>query len=401
MMEIPKSRKTTLNTKKLWAAMAFLLLSAFWWLWPDEAPAIPLTEVRQGRMQDSTPLMGRIRPQVERSLLTRVGGTLAQVMVRPGDKVQPDDVLLKLQNIDIEQGLVAAKMDLLAATASAKELKTELIREQKTLSNQIELSKARLNLQSAELEAKQQLAAKNIISGFDLRHAQLSVQQVALELTMQQQQLDDFAETAKARQEVADANLQQAQAKLEVAQSNLDALQIKAGIAGIVQHLDQELKIGQWLNAGQSIGSVADPTRLYAEVKVIASHASRLSPGQQVRLDIKGETATASISHIEPNVVDNQVQLRLTLGELPATARLNIEVTGEIVTFDKLTLLSERPAYIDKANQQAAVWVQSGSSTQFVKKLVSVGAVSRAQIEILAGLQAGDIVALAEPNSQG
>jgi putative lipoic acid-binding regulatory protein len=281
----------------------------------------------------------------------------------------------------------------MSTSAKVKELKSELVRKQRKLTNQQALTKARFALSKAELDAKKQLAEKHIISSIDLLQAKISSQKAELEWQMAKDELLDFTELRQARENVILAKLKQAEAKLHIATSNQKALEIKSGMTGIVQSLDKNIKTGQWLQAGQSLGSIAQDDDLYAEAKVMASYAVLLNTGQLVELNIKGEVAMGTISHIEPNVVDNQVQILIDIEELPSTARLNIEMTGQITVIDKPALIVNKPTYISQSHTETTVWRQTKEG-EFRKVKIQIGDVTKDQVEIINGLIEGDIIAL-------
>jgi putative lipoic acid-binding regulatory protein len=125
----------------------------------------------------------------------------------------------------------------------------------------------------------------------------------------------------------------------------------------------------------------------------MASYAVLLNTGQLVELNIKGEVAMGTISHIEPNVVDNQVQILIDIEELPSTARLNIEMTGQITVIDKPALIVNKPTYISQSHTETTVWRQTKEG-EFRKVKIQIGDVTKDQVEIINGLIEGDIIAL-------
>jgi multidrug resistance efflux pump len=355
---------------------------------------IPISVVKKSTVTNTVALFGRLRAKNERSIIPKVSGTLAEKSIRPGDLVPNKAVLLRLNNIEIEQKLITSEMEVISAEANLKELNSDLIRQQRKLINQQALTKAKMNLSKAELKAKLQLAEKKIISSLDLQQAKIYLQQAEIEWQMAKEELLDFEKLKQARKEVSHAKLKQANAYFQIAKSNYDALEIKSSMAGVIQNLDNNIKIGQWLVAGQNLGSIAQSNDLYAEAKVMASNASEINIGQSVELNIKGKKASGFISHIEPNVIDNQIQILIDLSELPSTARLNIEVTGKVNALDKKALFVSKPDYISQPNRQSLVWKKNISNGEFEKIKVQIGEIVQNKVEIISGLQANDTISL-------
>jgi multidrug efflux pump subunit AcrA (membrane-fusion protein) len=394
-MQIPQKQTRRITIKSLIFFLTIITIGSLLFWFPSKAKVPVLTDnVVQGKMLQTIPIFGLLRAKNEQSIIPRVNGTVAEKLVRPGDRVLSQSPIFRLSNVKIEQALISAQLDLMSASANVKELKSELVRQQRRLTNQQALTKSKLALAKAELDANKQLAEKHIISTIDLLQAEISSQQAQLEWQMAKDELLDFTELRQAREDVIMAKLKQAEAKLRIASSNQDGLEIKSGMTGIIQSLDKNIKIGQWLNAGQSLGSIAQDDNLYAEGKVMASYAVLLNIGQSVELNIKGEIATGNISHIEPNVVDNQVQVLIELAELPSTARLNIEVTGQIAVIDKSALIVSKPDYITRPHTETTVWRKNAKNDEFQEHKIQLGDITKDQIEIISGLTVGDIISL-------
>jgi len=394
-MQIPQKKTRRLPIKSLLLFLTIVVIGVLLlWFPPKSETPILTDKVIQGKMLRTIPIFGLLKAKNEQSIIPRVDGTVAEKLVRPGDRVLSQSPIFRLNNVKIEQALISATLDLMSAKANVKELKSELVRQQRKLTNQQALTKSKLALAKAELDANKQLAEKHIISTIDLLQAEISSQQAQLEWQMAKDELLDFTELRQAREDVIMAKLKQAEAKLRIATSNQDGLEIKSGMTGIIQSLDKNIKIGQWLNAGQSLGSIAQDDNLYAEGKVMASYAVLLNVGQSVELNIKGEMATGTISHIEPNVVDNQVHVLIELAELPSTARLNIEITGQIAVIDKPALMVSKPDYITRAHTETTVWRQTKKNGEFKERKIQLGDITKDHIEIISGLTVGDSIAL-------
>ena len=394
-MQIPQDKpKSPFSKLILFISIGIFLVLALFLLWPTGNQAtIQSAYVEEGNISEHIPLYGRLRAEVERSIIPKISGAVVNKLVRPGDLVTPDSVILELSNIKIEQEYTDAKMAVMSVLANMKELESQLLSQQRKLNNNVVLAKSKQALFEVELSAKKKLYVNQVISELDLKKAELEFQQAQLAAQLGIDELSDFSQIKEAKRAVENARLEQAKARLDVATSNKESLLIKAGMNGVVQSLDSTIKVGQWLNAGDSLGNVAQADKLYAEAKVMASYASMLEVGQHVTLEIKGETVNGVVNHIEPNVVENQVQLYIVPEALPNTARLNIELSGRITVIDKAALVVARPEYISDKKSDQAVWVIDSNGDVQMREAV-LGLITQSQIEIISGLVPGDRVAL-------
>lgn len=394
-MEIPKdiAHKNSLIKLLLVALMLLGMGALLAFRTNSESSDVPTAFVEDGRIVEKIPIFGHLKAETERSIIPKISGAVVNKHFRPGDLVEPDSIILTLSNINVDQEFVEATMLLMSAEANIKELESELLSQQRKLRNQISMTESKLALANVELEAKEKLFKENIISQLDLKKAQLVAKQALLESQLAKEEAHDFTQLRLAKLAVVNARREQADARLEVAKTNKENLLIKAGMSGVIQNLDSHIKVGEWLDSGKSLGSVAQSDALYAEVKVMASYASLLQKGQQVTLNIKGEFAQGKITHIEPNVVDNQIQVYVKPLQLPNTARLNIEVSGNIVLVDKPALVVSRPDYVEAGQAIQGLWVIDEHG-ELVKREAHLGLITKEQIEILSGLLPGERVAL-------
>ncbi|CCQ09913.1 ABC transporter permease [Pseudoalteromonas luteoviolacea B = ATCC 29581] len=394
-MEIPQDRIHKNSNIKLFISTLMVLGVVMLFLLPNhsESNHLPSAFVEDGRIAEKIPIFGHLKAETERSIIPKISGTVVNKHFRPGDIVEPDSVILTLSNINVDQEFVEANMLLMSAEANIKELESELLSQQRKLRNQISMTESQLALANVELEAKEKLFKDKIISQLDLKKAQLVAKQAKLEAQLAKEEAQDFEQLRLAKLAVANARREQANARLDVARTNKENLLISAGMKGVIQNLDSHIKVGEWLDSGKSLGSVAQSDALYAEVKVIASYASSLEKGQQVILNIKGEFAEGEVTHIEPNVVDNQIQVYVKPRELPNTARLNIEVSGNIILVDKHAVVVSRPDYVESGQAIQGLWVFDEHG-ELVKREAHLGLITKDQIEIISGLMPGERVAL-------
>lgn len=117
---------------------------------------------------------------------------------------------------------------------------------------------------------------------------------------------------------LADARLEAAQAEADLAQFEADQLVIRGPFNGEIQRLD--VGEGQFVRAGQKLGSLIDPAKLWVEVPVERANAA---PGSMI--DIK----------IEETVVKAKVESVTALSEkFDALRELTVSPASAVVSID-------------------------------------------------------------------
>jgi HlyD family secretion protein len=173
---------------------------------------------------------------------------------------------------------------------------------------------------------------------------------------------------------------------------------VRAGIDGVLQRLGaaEPLQVGQQLSAGANIARVADPRVLKAEIRVIETQAKDVALGQTAVIDTRNGTVQGRVSRIDPAVQNGTVTVDITLaGPLPRGARPDLSVEGTI-ELERLenVLYVGRPVHGQSDATIGLFKVLAGGEA--VRVPVKLGRSSVSTIEIVEGLEVGDLVVLSD-----
>jgi HlyD family secretion protein len=191
---------------------------------------------------------GSLQPVKALDLSYSVSGQVQDVLVKDGDKVEVDQVLAKLEDVpDLEETLARARQEVVDA--------------QNALDDYNAL--AEVNIPEAEIEvilarSRYKNARDNYLDGrsserearMDEAEAEMHLAEQALEDLVANYGLDPDQVRA------LEARLDAAQAAVDSANADIDALLLRASMAGTV--VDVDLTIGQQVNAGEVVMSLAD-----------------------------------------------------------------------------------------------------------------------------------------------
>jgi membrane fusion protein (multidrug efflux system) len=329
---------------------------AAWWLQKPKAPdnaagasspaagngastgkpvAVEAARVELVRLSDDTQAVGSLRSRRGVVLRPEVSGRITQLNFTDGQRVRKGQVL-----VQFDDQLPLA---------------------------QVQQSQAELSIARANQKRNQELVAQNFIS---------------------QRSLDESA-----------ANLQVAEAKLSLAQATAARLKIIApfdGIAGI-----RLVNVGDYLKDGADIVNIEDIEAIFVDFRLPERFQNKVKRGQTAMLDIDalpGRKYNAQIQAIDPLIdangrsigirgcIDNR-QLQLRPGMF---ARVNT-VFG---VRENARVVPEE-AIVPQGARQFVIKLLEGPNeqTRTTKRVeVKVGLRSPGKVEILEGLEAGDIV---------
>jgi HlyD family secretion protein len=246
-----------------------------------------------------------------------------------------------------------------------------------------------------QVEANRELSDKGLISEIQLRSSEAVADAMATRREIEGQRLEMTAQANQALLEAKRAELDQQRALHRLRAEQLDALSVRAGIDGVIQVVPVE--IGQQVMAGTMLARVAEPTRLEAELRVPATRARDVIPGQKVAVDTRNGVVAGTVTRVDPSVLDGTVMVEVRLdGAIPNGARPDMAVDGTI-EIERLTdvLYVGRPVQ-SQENATMGLYKLEADGNHARRVQVELGRASVETIEIISGLGEGDNVILSD-----
>jgi Cu(I)/Ag(I) efflux system membrane fusion protein len=156
------------------------------------------------------------------------------------------------------------------------------------------------------------------------------------------------------------------------------------------------IREGMYVEKGQPLFRVVNPSQLWAEFTVYPSEAARISKGDPIALSWgprEEQKLQTSVSFIQPffNEGENFVNVRAYISGKEAPLRVGQLVEGEITTTTEEGLWLPALAVLDLGNKK--VVFQQVEPNVFRPQLVQTGAGAGDRIQILEGISAGDAIA--------
>ncbi|HTG77906.1 MAG TPA: efflux RND transporter periplasmic adaptor subunit, partial [Steroidobacteraceae bacterium] len=338
---------------------------------------------------------GVLQPREARWLSTRVEARVDRVLVRAGETVEPDTVIVQLSNPEVERAADAATLEVAAARAEYAAARLEL--ESQRLDRRSSLAEARATAESARLQAvaEERAFQKGAVSELQYSRSKIEAGQLGERAEIEQQRLIALDSAVNAQLEARQARLRQLERAAEEQRLAADSLSVKGGIAGVVQSVP--VQEGQQLAPGANVARVAKPGTLYAELRIPELDARDLAPGLAAVIDLRDRLVRGRVVRVDPAVAAGAVRVEVDFDEsLPTQARADLSVDGTIAIE---TLANVR--YVGRpvgAQSETATTVFRAKPGDTVAERVPVkfGKASVNQIVVLDGLEPGDIVALAD-----
>ena len=354
--------------------------------------------VKRGPMVRQVRGLGTLVPEEIRWIPANTEGSVEKILIWPGTKVEPGDVILELTSPELEQSAHDAELQAKAAEAELATMRATLQREYLDQESKTTAAHSAHEQAKMERQTNDQLAKNGLVADLVYKTSKIKEEECAKGAEIEQKRLafahDSIEPQLASKQAAVDQANQLAKLKL----NQVEALHVKAGMAGVLQVLP--VQIGQRVKIADNLARVADPSKLKAQIKIAETQAKDIQPNQQATIDTRNGVVKGHVKRIDPAVEQGTVTVDVAFDEeLPKGARPDLSVDGtiELERLDNVVFVG-RPAFGQENNTVGMFKLVAGSN-EAVRTPVKLGKSSVNTIEILSGLNPGDQVILSDTSA--
>ena len=405
-MDIPRSETVKRNRRirrVLFLIIAFTAIGGVTIVLSRLQPAPPSVEtatvvtgvVKRGQMIRKVQGLGSLTPEDIRWVPATVNGRIEKHLVKAGDVVREDTVLIVMSNPELERDVLDSQTQLAAAEAELENQRV-LLRSQ-YLNQKAQSAAVRADYTRAKItsETDAALVKDGLASERTYKLSKSAADELAERAQIEQERLEISADSIKAQIAVYEARVRQSRALYDLRRKQLDSLNVLAGLSGVVQ--DVTAPVGQQVAIGANLARVADPSKLKAQIRIAETQTNDIAIGQRVEIDTRNGFVEGHVSRLAPAPVQGLLTVDVAIdGDLPKNARPDMGVDG-VIELEKLAdvLYIQRPALSQENNVMSLFkYVEGGKEA--VRVPVKLGRSSVIDIEILEGLNVGDRVILSD-----
>lgn len=302
---------------------------------------------------------GKLNPEEEIELKPQISGIVDKIMVEEGDLVEKGDLIAKIRVVPNEQSL---------ASASSR------------------IKSARLSFDNAKIlyDRNKGLFEKGVISKQDFENSELSYNQAREALTQAQNDYQIIRRGSLSGGSSANTNI--------VAQISGTILEIP------IREGDQVIQSNTF-NAGTTIATVADMSKMIFEGKVDESEVGKLKEGEEIKVvlgALQEKEFKAKLTFVAPKGVEENGAVQFTI-----KADVNVEVNSniragysanaeiELESKDSLFCIKESLLQFNRITEKPFVEVLKEDG-KFKKVDVELGLSDGINVEIKDGLKEED-----------
>lgn len=393
-----------------------LLFVAFSGGGKEPAPLYETVAVERGNLQAFVGATGTVRARQSATLTWQTSGVIESVDAEIGDVVKQDDVLASLMKSSLNQAVILAEADLIAAQKDLENLltsNTALLEAEQAVDDAEEAYQKAYNWRvelNGKIDIKEYI--KDQYGNLKLKEykgyaSQETIEQADRDLALAESRLEDARRTYERLLQGKDsAEVAAAKARVEAAQATLNQAYLIAPFAGTITQ--SQSIIGDQVTAGSSGFRIDDLSRLLVDVQVSEVDINNVTVGQDAALtfdailnkEYNGKVVQVGQSgETVQGVVSFTVTVELTdaneLVKPGMTAAVNIvveEVQDVLLIPNRAVRLvdDQRVIYIlDENNQPLQIKIELGASSDSFSVLAS------------GDIKEGDLIILNPPSQNG
>jgi HlyD family secretion protein len=395
--EIPAKERLRKKLKIVSMIVVFLILLAVGQMWLGKRlksavvreSEILTAEVLRGRMQGSFSADAIVTPLSTYRVEAMTGGRVEAIYFQPGEYVKKGQTILKLSNDDLRLNLLAQEA---AVTDQVNNLNSARILNNQSLQSQklkIAEAKNALTREQRKYRQKMELKRQGYISEeeYVLANEDYQIATTRYEYLLEEARTDSlFREQQIVQLEGA---VKQLQLSLRQIRNRINELDVKAPMSGQITELD--MKLGQIIATGNLLAVIEDDTRYYLKGSVDQYYLDRLIEGAQVRVRNQGEEVMLRVAKIHPRLANDKIQVDV-MGDIPGTMKSGQSIAIEIITdsLDDVLYLPQGQYLSDGGGHW--VYVLDRDGKRATRRPVSMGFRNIREVEVLEGLQEGEVV---------
>ena len=366
--------------------------------WATSEISVPMSRVRiatveRGDLVREVAVQGSVVAAFSPTLVSPARG-IATVLVRAGAVVEAGTPLVLVASPEVESRLEQERSTLLSLQADLERQRVQA--QQAALAANEGISILELEAEAARraLGREQLLREEGLTNAVQFEKAQDDVRVAEMKLEAARQQAGFSGDSFEFEVRDRRSRVERQRLVVEELGRQVDELALKAPVAGLVSRV--EIDDRDSVNAGQALVTVVDLSAFEVEVPVPEAYADEVASGTPAVINYDGREWAGTVKSISPEVESARVPAIVVFdGESPENLKQNQRVSARIVMDTRRDVLKvARGPFLEAGGGRTAYVVADGVAEL---RPIEVGSLSVTEIEITAGLEAGDQIIISDP----
>lgn len=322
------------------------------------------------------------------------GGKVVELYFEEGDTVKKGDLIAELDNSNLRLSVTSREAEVSEQVNNLRNTRIDMERESLDVASKLRDIEYNILRLEKLIERRMTLVNKKLISheNVDLLEDELNHYRSLQQLTLKRQKTDQkFRES---QIELLESTTERLRSQMTLARASLDQLHVKAPMAGVLSSLDVE--VGQRLNSGNRLGVIDTEHNYDLSAYISEYYITRIVKGLSgiAELNENNFSQRVIVNRIYPNVKDGQFEVRFTFPDninismLRRGQSVNVKLffSEEVksLTIPRSTLLEDK--------HKNWVFVLDPKSNIAVRRSISIGRRNPDDIEVVSGVNAGELI---------
>ena len=360
-----------------------------------EKKDLVLSTVDKGMIEVSVSASGKVVPAFEEIINSPINSRIVEVYKKGGDSVEVGTPILKL---DLQSTETEYKKLLDEEQMRRYKLDQLRVNNQTKLSDmamQIKVSAMKLSRMKVELRNEHYLDSLGAGTTDKVRQAELSYNVAQLEYEQLQQQYKNEKEVAAAELKVQELDFNIFRKSLAEMKRTLDDAQIRSPRKAILTYINNQ--IGAQISQGGQVAVISDLSHFKVEGEIADTYGDRVAAGGKAVVKIGNDKLEGTVSSVTPlsknGVIsftvkdDNNHRLRSGL-------KTDVYVMNAVK--EDVMRMANASFYVGRGEYE--LFVQTADD-ELVKRKVQLGDSNFEYVEVVSGLQPGDVVVVSDMSS--
>jgi len=401
-MALAKRRRR--NPVWVWLAAAMAVVLVFYAARLATRTRIPVrTAIAQrGELRSTSATNGKVEPQLNFEAHAPFPGLIKTRYVHEGQRVTQGTLLLSMDDTDARTRLAGALAALRNSQATySATLKGGTQEERLTLSGDFQRTQTDRDQAQHDLDALKKLQLTGAASASEVKAAEqrLAATNASLQLLQQRKtERYDAGDLARAK-----AAFDEAETSYAAAQSLLNQANVRAPFAGTVYSIP--VSKSEYVQTGALLLQMADLSKMQVRGYFDEPEIGKLHAGQPITIEWDARPGRVWHGHVErvPSTIitygtRNVGEVLIAIDDADESLLPNTNVRVTVTTANEGNALNipREALHTERGNS----YVYRVADGVLHRTDVTVGNLNLTQVEILKGLNAGDVVALGSTNGQ-
>lgn len=390
-----KRRKRSKNLGLIMFVLIFLTLIVavpyYLFVPKEETYKLQIYELAKVTAQDfvlTIPAKGKVFASEKSVINTSIQGEVVEVYYQLGDKVEKNDLLVKLESETVNENLRKAET---LHRQKVKEKERAELEHKRSLEQHDQQIQEYINLDRELLDqypTYEKLFQLGEISQLKLEEEKKRIEEANKSLLESKESKSFIIEKYLLTMEEVEAVIEDSLSEIDDLKEMLQSTEIRAEVSGKL--IELPVKLGQNLQNGTKVAEIINENSLVITGEVNQADIDSVKVGQFVGIDVGGQSYSGQVTSIAVVAKDSNVEIQVDFDKVPANIRPQTAVSLDIevrVLKDRLAL--PRGSYLTSGQERYVYLFEGDKGT---KTKVAFGQIKGNYVEVKYGLKKGDMI---------